>query len=55
MEDQLASQQQHTNLDDLEAIFQVGVALDDWPNNKMKHILNIIQNLISCYIQSKIL
>jgi len=31
MADQLASQQQHTNLDDLEAIFQVGVALDDRP------------------------
>jgi hypothetical protein len=55
MGDQLASQQQHTNLDDWQAIFQVAVALDDWPNNEMKHILNITQLLISCQIQSKIL
>jgi len=48
MADQLASHLQHTNLDDLEAIFQTAVAFDDWPNNKMKHILNIIQHLTLC-------
>lgn len=31
MADQLASHLQHTNLDDLEAIFQTAVAFDDWP------------------------
>jgi hypothetical protein len=45
---QPASQLQHTNPDDLEAIFQMAVAFDDWPNNKMKHILNIIQHLTLC-------
>jgi len=48
MADQLASQLQHTNLDDLVAFFQMAVAFDEWPNNKMKYILNIIQHLTSC-------
>ena len=55
MGDQLFSQLQHTNLDDLEPIFQMAVAFDDWPNNEMKHTVNIIQHLTLYQIQNKIL
>jgi hypothetical protein len=48
MEHQPASQHQHANLDDLEPIFQRAVASDDWPNDEMKHILDIIQHLTLC-------